>query len=66
MYTDSDWGSERDGLSRAAWTVKVAGGAVTWFSKKLPLVATSSTEAEYKALSEGGKDVMWYKGHNLL
>ena len=62
VYTDSDWGSERDGLSRAAWTVKVAGGAVTWFSKKLPLVATSSTEAEYKALSEGGKDVMWYKG----
>ena len=64
IYTDSDWGSERDGLSMAAWVTKVAGGAVTWYSKKLPLVATSSTEAEYKSLSEGAKEAMWFK--NLM
>ena len=64
IYTDSDWGSERDGLSRAAWITKIAGGAVTWYSKKLPLVATSSTEAEYKALSEGAKEAIWFK--NLM
>jgi hypothetical protein len=64
VYTDSDWGSERDGLSRAAWTAKIAGGAVSWYSKKLQLTATSSAEAEYKALSEGAKEAMWLK--NLL
>ena len=64
VFTDSDWGSEKDGLSRAAWLTKVAGGVVTWYSKKLPLVATSSTEAEYKALSEGAKEAMWF--NNLL
>ena len=64
VYTDSDLGSERDGLSRAAWTAKLAGASVSWYSKKLQLVATSSAEAEYKALSEGAKEAMWLK--NLL
>ena len=51
VYTDSDWGPEDDGLSRAGWTAKLAGGCISWYSKKLQLTATSSTEAEYKALS---------------
>jgi len=61
IFTDSDWGSERDGQSRAAWVAKVAGAPVTWYSKKLNLVALSSTEAEYKALAEGAKEAMWLK-----
>lgn len=64
IYTDSDWGSEKDGKSRAGWTGKVAGGAVTWYSKKLAMVASSSAEAEYKALSEGAKEAMWFR--NLM
>jgi len=61
VYTDSDWGSEAKGLSRAGWTAKVAGGAISWYSKKLHLVATSSAEAEYKALAEGTKEALWLK-----
>jgi len=61
VYTDSDWGSEDDGLSRAGWTAKLAGGCISWYSKKLQLTATSSTEAEYKALSEGAKEAMWLR-----
>ncbi|NDD86026.1 transposon Pol polyprotein, partial [bacterium] len=61
VFTDSDWGSEKDGLSRAGWMAKMAGAPITWYSKKLPLVATSSAEAEYKALSEGAKEAMWAK-----
>ena len=49
------------GLSRAAWVAKLAGAAITWYSKKLTLTATSSAEAEYKALSEGAKEAMWAK-----
>ena len=59
VYTDSDWGSEIDGLSRAGWTAKLAGGAISWYSKKLQLTATNSAEAEYKALTEGTKECMW-------
>lgn len=61
VFTDSDFGSEWDGLSRGAWVVKVEGGSFTWYSKKLQLVATNSTEAEYKALSEGAKEALWLK-----
>jgi len=64
VYTDSDWGSDSDGLSRAGWTAKLAGGAISWYSKKLQLTATSSAEAEYKALSEGAKEAMWL--HNIM
>lgn len=39
--------------------MKAAGGAISWYSKKLNLVALSSAEAEYKALGEGGKDASW-------
>jgi hypothetical protein len=59
IYTDSDWGSEHDGLSRAGWTAKLAGGAVSWYSKKLALTSMSSAKAEYKALSEGAKEAVW-------
>ncbi len=53
-FTDSDWASdERDSKSRAAFMFKLAGGAISWSSKKLPSIATSSTVAEYKALLEG-------------
>ena len=61
VYTDSDWGSEKDRLSKAGWTAKLAGGCISWYSKKLQLTATSSAEAEYKALSEGAKEAMWLK-----
>lgn len=61
VHTDSDWGSETGALSRAGWTAKLGGGAVSWYSKKLHLVALSSAEAEYKALGEGGKEAIWLK-----
>jgi len=61
IYTDSDWGSDTDGLSRAGWAAKLAGGAISWYSKKLQLVALSSAEAEYKALGEGVKEAIWLR-----
>jgi hypothetical protein len=61
-FTDSDWASdERDSLSRAAFVFKLAGGAFDWCSRKLPGVSTSSTVAEYKALSEGAKEATWIR-----
>jgi hypothetical protein len=60
-YTDSDWASEADGQSRAAYVFKLAGGAVTWASKKLESIADSTTVAEYKALSHGAKEAIWIR-----
>jgi len=60
-YTDSDFGSEADGRSRAGYVFKVGGGAVSWYSKKLEGVANSTAEEEYNALSEGAKEAIWLK-----
>ena len=42
----------------------MGGGAIFWMSKKQSVVATSSTEAEYYALSEVVKEALWLR--NLL
>jgi hypothetical protein len=61
-YSDSDWNNEPDsGLSRGAYIFMLAGGAISWHTKKLEGVATSATEAEYKALSTAAKEAIWYK-----
>jgi hypothetical protein len=39
----------------------MAGGAITWRSKKQTMVALSSMEAEYIALSEVGREVCWLR-----
>jgi hypothetical protein len=61
IYTDSDLAEADNAESRAGYLAKVANGVVTWASKKLPQVALSSAEAEYKALGEGVKDAIWLK-----
>jgi len=60
-FADSDWGNEPDGKSRAAYVFKLAGGPVSWSSKKLEGIADSTTVAEYKALSFGAKEAIWLR-----
>jgi hypothetical protein len=36
-----------------------AGGAITWKSKKQTMIALSSTEPKYVALSEAGRKACW-------
>ena len=36
-----------------------AGGAIMWKSKKQTMIALSSTEVEYVALSEAGHEAIW-------
>ena len=37
------------------------GGVVTWSSKRQPMIALSSTEAEYMALAHTTKESVWIK-----
>ena len=41
--------------------IKLAGGAVSWVSRKQKTVALSSTEAEYMCLSDTTRQIVWIK-----
>jgi hypothetical protein len=59
-YCDADWGSDCDKRrSCSGYTIKWGGNTVIWTSKRQPIVALSSTEAEYIALSTCTCDVLW-------
>ena len=59
--TDADWAGEPSGESRAAFSFMAVGAAVSWYSKRLHTIAASTAEAEYKALSQGAKEVIWFR-----
>jgi len=75
LYTDSDYAGDRDTYrSTSGYVTFVAGGPVSWQSKRQSVVAQSSTEAEYIAMSESAKEGAWiryllegleYKGQDL-
>lgn len=64
-YTDSAHGDCPDtGRSTGGYLVKMGSGAVSWSSKLQTLVALSTTEAEYIAAVDAGKEIMWMR--NIL
>ncbi|GBL90669.1 Retrovirus-related Pol polyprotein from transposon TNT 1-94 [Araneus ventricosus] len=59
-YCDSNYGGDiADRRSTTRYVFTIGGGAVLWFSKRQPTVATSTTEAEYMALSAAAKEAIW-------
>ena len=61
-YSDSDHGACKDtGRSTGGYVVKIGTGAVSWSSKLQPVVALSTTEAEYIAAVEAGKELKWMR-----
>lgn len=59
-FCDADWGSESENRkSRTGYVVKMAGAAIAWHSKQQQIVALSSTEAEYIALSSTVREALW-------
>ena len=39
----------------------VSGGAISWSSRKQPIVALSTTEAEYIAASDACRELLWLR-----
>ena len=61
-FSDADWGSNHtDRRSTSGYVYLLAGGAITWSSKKQPTVALSSMEAEYMALCHATKEAIWLR-----
>lgn len=64
-YTDADWGNDlEDRKSYSGYITFMSGGPVAWESKKQSVVALSTMEAEYIALCQGTKEVVFQR--NLL
>ncbi|KAJ3014460.1 hypothetical protein NUW54_g1301 [Trametes sanguinea] len=63
--TDSDWGSDPSTRrSQTGYFLKLAGGVFSWQSRAQKTVAHSSTEAEYMAISDCSRQVVWIR--NLM
>lgn len=59
-FSDSDWAENReDRKSNSGYCILVNGGMISWSSRKQEVIALSSTEAEYVALTETCKEVTW-------
>jgi hypothetical protein len=62
VYSDSDYGGDiGDGKSTSGCLVRFNGDLINWYSRKQRIVAVSTTEAEYIALSEAVKEALWYR-----
>lgn len=61
-YSDADWASEVDQRrSCSGFIIKLANASICWMSKRQSIVALSSTEAEYIALSSVTCELKWLK-----
>ena len=61
-YCDSDYaGDEETRKSTTGFIIFFNGGPVSWSSRRQPIVATSTTEAEYIAATEAAKALIYLK-----
>jgi hypothetical protein len=59
-YTDADCaGDSADRKSHGGYTFIMGGAAVSWQSRKQPLIALSTLEAEYIACSDAVRETKW-------
>lgn len=73
-FCDSSWGEGTDERrSTTGWVFMVNDTAISWGSRLQKTVSTSSTEAEYMAITEATKETLWLRqlmrevdGANLL
>jgi hypothetical protein len=60
MYCDADWASGSDRKSIGGYVFLLAGGAVSWSSKKQATIVLSTAEAKYIAATHAAKQILWH------
>ena len=61
-YTDADWAGQVDTSKSTAGMVMLFNGtAISWYSKTLKVIALSSQDAEYMALSDGSREIIFIR-----
>ena len=61
-FSDSDFANDKESRrSVTGYVCKIGDGIVSWKSKKQQTIAQSTCEAEYMALSDAAKEVMWLR-----
>ncbi|KAL7278123.1 hypothetical protein ACG7TL_008094 [Trametes sanguinea] len=63
-FTDADWASQAHRHSISGYVFMYSGSVISWSSRKQPIVALSTTEAEYIAASNASREALWL--HRLL
>ncbi|KAK4269211.1 hypothetical protein QN277_022399 [Acacia crassicarpa] len=59
-FTDADWATDIDDRkSMGGYCVYLGGTLVSWCSKKQKVVSRSSSESEYRSLSDGAAEIKW-------
>jgi hypothetical protein len=58
-FSDMAFANQEDGKSMSGYVFLASRGAITWKSKKQTIIALSTTESEYVALSESGCEAVW-------
>ena len=59
IFVDSNYANRMDALSINSYVAILGGGAIAWSSKKQQMIALSTMEAKYMALTEGTKQLIW-------
>jgi hypothetical protein len=61
-YSNADHGGNcNNGCSTPAYIVKIGSGAVSWMSRLQPIIALSTTEAEFIAAASAGQEIIWMR-----
>ena len=61
-YSDADWAGDCDDRHSTTGNLfLMAGGPVSWLSKKQAIVALSTSEAEYVAVSTATQEAVWLR-----
>jgi hypothetical protein len=59
-YCDADWaGDLEDRRSTTRFVFIMGGGTISWSSKRQPIIALSTMEAEYMASTQATKEAIW-------
>ena len=60
-YTDTDGSMAEDRHAISGYAFLIYGGAISWSAKRQEIIALSTTEAEYVAITHATKEALWLR-----